>query len=313
MNDLISKKQDNPKYRPLQHCNENGFFDGIDIFKTLYKGRPSENSLTFTNNPQKAKEAIKKAFGITDPTFEEMFREACSGKGMEERRIATLHSSSLLSMLFFHSVNEDNPITIDCGNGEKGRFTAKRFEYQNPIVPGHPSNIDVMLTDTDRAVTLFLESKYSEYLDNGKYSEISREVYLKYYEELLPTLESIGLTMKKNGTEFFDLCAPSGRTLHYAGGIKQMISHWLGAIIYAEGHKDETVMLGETVFDFGEDSVGALRKYKNDYAILAKGLNKSSRTPSNLLALPEIMTYQQLFENNPHYSIQKRIVEYYNL
>lgn len=298
---------DNKKYKPFQTCNKTGFFDGLSVINTPYKGEPSENSLMFAGEPEKA---IRKAFDISILSFSDSFVEACSGDVNEKRRITTLHSSSLLSLLFFHSVSINNPITI-CGR----QFTAKRFEHPNHITPGHCSNIDVRLTDTDRAFTLFLESKYSEYLDNGKYSGISSEVYLDYYNDqnLHSALERIGLTVKETGSESFDLCAPSGRTLHYAGGIKQMISHWVGALIYANEHKKETVWLGEIVYDFGMEQAVTLERYKKDYSALVEGLNNSKYKPDNLFVLPELMTYQQLRHSNPDYKIPARIEEFYNL
>lgn len=311
MNKLIKEKNGNPKYKPFQSCNDRGFFDDIQIIETLCKNnKPSKNSLMFAGEPEAA---IRNAFKITDPGFTDMFNEACSGEAMEERRIATLHSSSLLSLLFFHPVNGDNPIRVESGTGITGSFVAKRFEHKNPITPGHCSNIDVRLDDKDGNITLFLESKYSEYLTNGKYSEISREVYLEYYRELLPTLERIGLTIREKDDEFFELCAPSGRTRHYAGGIKQMISHWIGAIGYARQNESESVWLGEIVFDFGEEQKNTLEKYKNDYSILAEGLKNSKYKPANLLVLPKLITYQELYGNNRQYNILKRIEEYYEL
>lgn len=309
MNELVRDKYENPKYRPFQTCNEKGFFNGISIKKTPYKNEESENSLMFDGEPETA---IRNAFKITDSFFSQSFREACSGDGMEKKRIATLHSSSLLSLLFFHTVNNENAIQIDCGKGTKGCFTGKKFEHQNEIKPGHCSNIDVKLNDNKNKITLFLESKYSEYLSNGKYSGISNEVYLDYYKDILQILEKIGLTIRQKDDQSFDLCARKGYTKHYAGGIKQMISHWIGAISYAHLHEDETVRLGEIVYDFGNEQSKSLERYENDYAILAGGLNNSRFTPKNLLVLPQLMTYQSLYIANPGYKILSRIEEYYD-
>ncbi len=49
-------------------------------------------------------------------------------------------------------------------------FTESVFEYKSPVLDGkrHPSNIDVVLLGKDKddkKVALFLESKFSEYID----------------------------------------------------------------------------------------------------------------------------------------------------
>lgn len=61
---------------------------------------PEEDALT----------ALKRVFSIKDCNFDAKFGQACSGFGREERRIATLHSSSLCALLFFYNVTKEHPL-----------------------------------------------------------------------------------------------------------------------------------------------------------------------------------------------------------
>ena len=85
---------------------------------------------------------------------------ACGGSGQEERRITTLHSSSLCALLFFYNVTDNHPLTIK----GVGTFKESVFEFRSPVRDEeHPSCMDVVLIGEDeehKPLVLFLESKF---------------------------------------------------------------------------------------------------------------------------------------------------------
>jgi hypothetical protein len=186
---------------------------------------------------------LTEIFGIEDKDdrFKDKLREACSGSGSEQRRITTLHSSSLCALLFFYNVSKENPLTLKIDSKEI-TFKDVLFEFQNAVIK-NPSNVDVVLLgeikEEKKKVILFLESKFSEYLSNGN-TNIS-DSYLKeecpigceiYNNE--QNLSKLGIEFKKEKEEKV-LNKDNKYTLqqttkekYYIHGIKQMISHYIG-------------------------------------------------------------------------------------
>ena len=137
------------------------------IIKTIFRGSPSDSSFSFDNNGDFSKENHEKVlvdtFGIKNKDlFHEKFNMAISGAGLENRRILTLHSSSLCALLFFYSCSI-NPITIALNDNTTATFSKVFFEWRNKVLTSD-SNIDVVLYSPDSNILLFLESKFSEYI-----------------------------------------------------------------------------------------------------------------------------------------------------
>ena len=146
----------------LYHFFENEKFwadSPVDVLQTIWRERESENSLCFTQSiePQEQEEVLRKAFGLGDEdNFSEKFKEATGGRGNEGRKIMTLHSSSLLSLLCFYNVTDKHPLILSLADGnEKKSFTESLFEVQNDVTyayrnndskfKSNPSNMDVVL------------------------------------------------------------------------------------------------------------------------------------------------------------------------
>ncbi len=197
--------------------------------------------------------------------FDNKFMQACGGSGKEYLKIAKMHSSSLCALLFFYGVSEGKNLTLEL-NGKDYVFYESVFEYKSPVFDKmSPSNMDVVLLGNNKdnkneKVVLFLESKFSEYIDHqkkygknknkktGKNKGISKE-YLSnnsskeiYHKE---SLEKIGLERKSvingeyNDTDDFELCATCSKDLFYIQGIKQMISHYVGVKKVLSSLRDE--------------------------------------------------------------------------
>ena len=235
---------------------------------------------------------------------------------MEGRRIRTLHSSSLISLLCFHGVSDSKPLLLEL-NGSKTEFTEVNFEVKNPVGTDelgreHESNIDVVLfghsLQSGRPVILFLESKFSEYLHWGSYNSISQYVYGDIY-----SLLDKNKTLDRMGLKYQDGClsAIKGYTHHYAGGIKQMVSHYLGVNNITEKYKGHEIYLGEIIYKFPEAIDEAHRKFKDYtglYKILAEGLNELS--DERFKIVNQCMTYQEVFKA---FNLDKRVRTFYSL
>jgi hypothetical protein len=315
----------NPIYSLFDNDEVKAILSNCSIEKTIWRDDiKSERSLCLkTDNPKDPSDIIA-TFDLNPQSFEEKFKKAAiEGDGQEFRRIRTLHSSSLICLLCFYGISEQKPLYLNL-DGHDIKFTESLFEVKNPIgnhEEGKPSNIDVVLSGKDiitgKKAVLFLESKFSEYLSWGKHSKISDQVYGNTYKELINggTLERMKLKYgpMKDEQLYYELTSNKGRTYHYAGGIKQMISHFLG-VKTVSGNAEYTdcdIYLGEILFKF-EDSIDAKQRKFNDYAelykILSEGLNTISE--SRFKVVSQILTYQEVFRD---YELDNAVRTFYSL
>ena len=317
----------NPLYRFFE---ENDFWNNCTatIEKTIWQGKESENSLCFSQSTN-SKEQVEKLISIFRPQKEETFRnkfeEEVGGNGNEGRKIMTLHSSSLLSLLCFYNVTKDHPLTLSIPEVDGGKdiaFTESKFEVKNDLTYSYkgdhskiensnPSNMDVVLKSGQ--YTLFLESKFSEYLKNGLVAGIKNDVYTKIFEDLKDFLKENKLKCEdEDGKDTFKLRANSGNTKNYLAGIKQMISHFMAVCNYANTHS-EKVILGTILYKFEPDIDNKLHfdNYVKLYGKLVDALNeiKGQKVP-NLILLHAPLTYQEVFNKN---FLDEKVAAYYKL
>lgn len=325
----------------------------IENTRNLKDSKPSRNSYCFSGEMDKHGELLMDIFGITDKekeVFKEKFAMAVSGSGQELLKIGTLHSSSLCALLHFYNVTEVNPLTLSLGTDKKQRtaeFTKSVFEFKSPVII-NPSNMDVVLIGKDiesgEDIVLFLESKFAEYYTSAstKCEGISQK-YLdnKYGSDLYKdnVLTRLGLKRNINDTKNFELVSMSEP--FYIGGIKQMISHYIGirnvlnknyfsekdpdnnskqkevedVIEKGNGGEGAIVILGEIVFDrfIGDLELkpglkcGAI--YSQKYEILADEIGKLIKNEKRFEILKKEMGYS-LFVSNPH-KMEDRIRQFY--
>ena len=344
MGDIDFEKM-NSKRRALYECMWRNLKPDFPVEKTMYQGKPSNNSYTFKGayetGSKKCRETLMKIFEIKDKElFDEKFGLSISGSGQELKRIATIHSSSLCTLLFFYSVSEEHPLELNIG-GIDYVFHYSHFEYQNIVIEGRqPSNMDVVLVGIEKnsceKVVFFLESKFSEYYDRpGKKMEIAKE----YLQDTCPIGQRIyrsewfkdvisGLDEHADDSKFviyFDKSC-------YLEGIKQMISHYIGVVNRwkTPGEKDEIakaikngakVLLGEILFT---DRIGDLllskevtyfSSYSEKYQQLAAGLNKDilrNGMQGKISVLPELLSYD-LFKKLDFITDEKVKEFYFNM
>ncbi len=90
----------------------------LDAFKGKYdktsinqSGKSeSDNSYSFISSDGNKRATLNQLFHTE--ISEDHWKQAVNGKGHENHRILTMHSSALLSLLFFHAVYERNPLFI---------------------------------------------------------------------------------------------------------------------------------------------------------------------------------------------------------
>lgn len=276
---------------------DNKFLNNTQWEYTLWRGQKSSWSKSFTDIKGDKCSSLKEIFGIKDKTFEEKFNEAISG--LERHKIMTLHSSSLLALMLFHSVSEENPIHF-CINGKVVAFTNVQFEVKNTVDErdsNTKSNVDIVLSGS--GYTLYLESKFSEYLDSRTKNISNTGYYKNIFERLGICLEQAGLKID------MDKICIKGRG-KYCEGPKQMISHYLGIKTYVKTDQSH-VVLGEILFDFGKLSKNKLDSYKDIYKSLKVGLENCAKDDGINLIINDLTTYQQVFQLKENQTFLERL------
>lgn len=283
-------------------------FGSVDIIKTpitpnkkTFKTE-SDTSYSFQQRPNEdKKKCIERIFKIDLSNIPD---------NKIDHRITTIHSSALAALLCFHNISEYNPLSIEL-NGQTYTFVKAKIEYPNKCMEkGGRSKIDVALFGKDEKVVLFLEAKFSEYLDSE-----CKEISAQYKKEplfsnsdILPSnLEFIGLEDEKP-LKIISKQRGKGR---YREGIKQMLCHYIGATHYIK-ENPQKVFIGTLLFDFGERFKTEFDDYQTMYKELAINLNSLPEKRIELLS--EVISYQTIFrfENNIRILPQK-VRCFYNL
>ena len=311
------------------------YFDHINLFNKLkkegrivntpYQNTVSENSFCFNvgmkpSNSDEYKErllqTIKDVFGITKDSFDGKFYKAIEGAGQEWKTLNVFHSSSLLALLCFYDVSEQNPLSINI-EGVKCKFTSSEFEVSNIIGrdkrgKDYSSHIDVKLTGTcgEKCVSLYLESKFSEYVNQRENTSFSyTEDYNSIYTKLQGKIKDLDINI---GCDKITLVQTnSKRPVQYWEGFKQMVSHYLGM----KNCKDQSdlIYLGEIVYDFRpfkDMQNDFYEDYREIYKQLVDTLEDIETEPQKFKVGKNLLTYQGVFES---FNLDERVRELYNL
>ena len=276
-------------------------------------------------------QSIKDVFGITDPLFDECYNQVVNGEGHEGKKINSLRSSSLLGLLVFYPIRLGQIMALETIiNGEQIAFSFNRVVFEKPNQVFHPtrglSSIDVALYGTANGedCVLFLESKFTEYLQRKNmvkgYKEgvLSYPIswgYAPYYKQIMSDFPGIVVSYTENkGIELF------GNDQHYCEGIKQMISHYIGATHSDELIKDGIkVYLGTILYDFAAtgtvDDGTIIGDYKQSYQEIAKRLNAFTDSVHcrNLVVIEDAFTYQSFLKQAKGFSLEQSVKDYYSL
>lgn len=312
-----------------QYLSDNGsrsiypdFFCGRslpgEVERKLYKSKPSSSSYEFVHNGKDSIcDVLIANFGINDPVKQDLFRikyeEAIGGDGHEWRRICTLHSSSLLALLFFYSVSKENMLIINI-NGIDYIFDKSDFEVKTKVSAGHNSNMDVVLESSRDKVKLYLECKFSEYLSSGKVSNISKVYFDKYKDLELYNANSIDHLIFSYKNKVTTISQDAQSKGYYCQGIKQMLSHYISIRTQSDRKNNTTqaepykIFLGEILFEF-QGKQEKMQKYEQVYESLANKLN-------NINSHVEMLKQNLIYQRISHDFIQKlepKIRDFYKL
>lgn len=326
-------------------------WDSVDcISTTVLTSKNNKDSRAFCLLPEEdTLTALKRVFSIKDCGFDAKFEQACSGSGQEERRIATLHSSSLCALLFFYNVTKEHPLKLYVEGVGDVMFRDVVFEYQNCVIEdANPSNMDVTLLGecNGKKVILFLESKFSEYITGVQRKLNINRAYLQ--EEISRNLYENWQWDKDVRVDDKEFSVSVSDHNVYLGGLKQMISHYVGVRKFERGlHKlrngqsvgkdlyDVTnnankqavqqkvrefafdanviIVLGSILFDVYENDEEhlELQRYEELYTKLMAQLSEDAvQCSSDLLVLTEFYTYQEIFKDKKDWST-KAIYKFY--
>ena len=281
----------------------------------LQPNKESKWSKSFCEDKEGKCSTLIEVFDIKSADlFRTKFNEAATG--LERSRILTLHSSSLAALLLFHAVSDKNPIWIPIA-GEYKKFTEVKFEVKYSVDDTdkkNKSNIDILLSGEDasgKKNVLFLESKFSEYLESGTAKISGREYYQTIYKTIYESLKDKDLKMEIGGLNS-DVIYLKGPGL-YCKGIKQMVSHYLGLRTeYNRANssiKVKNIVLGEILFDFGDASDQMFKSYKDIYSSLKDALEQIVKDDKIKLTINNIITYQEIFELEENREYLERLPE----
>lgn len=208
--------------------------------------------------------------GKMSEEFVKMFME---GDGNElVSKACAVHSSSILGYNFFHWISESKPLTIEFID-KAVSYTNVRFEVKMRVLKrsSRPANMDIVLTNKNGDI-LFIESKFLEYLNSGKFS-IS-ETYQKAdsyycYGNDWSSFISILKTVYNDKNQYYD-------------GIKQEITHTIALNNWANGNsvikvippysEDKDIRFINLVFKPNEKYGQEFEAFSN-YVILYGGLH----------------------------------------
>ena len=225
--------------------------------------------------------------------FEKMFLEGDGGE--LETKACAPHSSSMLGYNFFHWISKRYPVVID-----GIAYNKVWFEVKIPVLKGTKcANMDIVLSN-ENGDWLFIESKFLEYLECGKF-EIS-DTYKnsdKYF---------------CNGNKWSHFISNYKTDIkqQYWQGIKQEICHLIGLTNWLEGKsnlKQESSNLDEKYNKKGKvtfvnlvfepnkdkflDEFNKFDAYRKLYNIFYEEI-KDKLIPQNLTM--EFKSYSQLWE-----------------
>lgn len=277
------------------------------------------------------KKDIAEVFEIKDSLFRESYDAVVNGEGNEIKKIKSIRSSSLLGLLAFYKVHSGKRIKLQInidGTIVNFVFSEVVFEKTNRVF--HPSlglsSIDIALygTANGEACVLYLESKFTEYLErkdmdvkiNDK-KEVVYPISSKYssfYKQNIRNIPGLSITVEENKGVALK---SSDEEQHYCEGIKQMVSHYIGAQNSDDRFKGLKVFLGTILFDFSvydcnvDKNRSILDNYSKMYMELAKRLN--SLGTEGLYVFEKPFTYQDFFSNDQEYRLDKAVKEYYQL
>lgn len=298
-----------------------------------YLKKQNTKSFAFTD-------CVARVFGLQSKEFCTAFHEVTTGEGAEKDKISTIHSSSLLGLLAFYKMKFDNQrMRIKLGD-TNFCFDRVVFERTNPVFSKSVglSSIDIALygTANGKPAVLYLESKFSEYLERKESKSPDKNKQYQVYYEALSNFIGEDNSGKEITFKYEDgkLIVSSSKP-HYCEGIKQMISHYIGAL-NSDDRKDYDIYIGSILFDFENTELKCSKDFKNEghysdycsiYQKLVQEFKRSKEKFENIeppkfikrdsshsvTILPKIISYKDFFDQVELYELDDVVKKYYCL
>jgi hypothetical protein len=252
------------------------------------------------------------------------------GDGNEKEYFYTTISSSRLVYLCFYSWMKSNGgVSVKLEDGEPPvLFKSYYLEAKNEVESDDwPSNVDVLLVSEDSKILLYLESKFTEYIS---YAKDEASVSKAYFDDV--ELKALMADLVMRG--FLDGKPVSYHRVissTYPGGIKQMISHFVG-VCKGPSPRDidhetisglwkgaERIYLGSIIYEFSDANFAeycgchkALADVLNAHCFGDKvhGNESDGVIPGKIKVIEQPFTYQELAGSN---SLTEDVAEYYRL
>jgi hypothetical protein len=169
-----------------------------------------------------------------------------------------------------------------------------------------------MLVSEDESQILCLESKFIEYIRDTSTIYRVPKSYIAAYGKI-----NLNAYVGEVLQDSFFLQLPSASRndtqKKYYGGIKQLISHYIGMTnepndkrLNAIWEKSKVILLGTVLFKF-KDGEAYLNDYTQLYQDLAKRLNAKV---GKVQMLGKVITYQDL-ERNGNLNLPEKVKQYY--
>jgi hypothetical protein len=272
-----------------------------------------------------------------------------AGDGDEGTHFFSEVSSSRMCFLFFASLGKG--ITLNL-KGKKITFTKSYLEVKNTVIRyNNPSNVDVLLVSDDGKNLLYLESKFTEYICNGgKRDKKEAQLGKSYFysdKEYTPLIDFLSGETDSNDKKFISKQSgdvtdgePQAKRHMYYGGLKQMISHFIG-VWQGPSKKDsqhdelmklwkgaDKIYLGTILFELEDKTKDSKERYfdlySEAYKKLAQSLNEfknefkkekqGDKVLKNITVIEKPLTYQELLDENPHLgTIEEKVKQFYHL
>lgn len=298
-------------------------------------------SILFNEDYISSKYAAQFSINEDRDKFEKAFRIVTEGVGNEISKINSVTSSSLLSLLFFFKLFENNSDDLDVRvPGINLTFKKAFFEVRNNVVV-FPSCIDIVLVGEDGSL-LFLESKFTEFIDYRSSSESYGISYLNLYNQMQEIFSAGDLKVKEDKAKTV-LYTEDGEK--YIDGIKQSISHLIGLVkgpqevvngVYDEKYLNSykeaffnapKLFYGSILFNpnnLNPDADVYFTEYKSLYekvignngdAIVKEiAIWCDKHEYPNIEVLKHPLTYQTLLANNDQYkeTLPEKVKKFYN-
>lgn len=287
------------------------------------------------------KEYFEKLFDIKIDCHD--YDTAVSGEGSEFKKIDTICSSALQSLLIFAGISKENPIVFEL-KGKRIKFIKAYFEYKNRVIH-RPSSVDVVLVSEQKDL-LFIESKLLEPIKDSEkegkpvvgisyFYKNEENGYQKSLQLTKENLDELAIdyppqygTKEKPETQKYKINPLAEGKYVYSEGIRQTLSHIIGIkniddpddncsreLSHINPRSKHFITIVNNLPDYPTKYESyAEQKLKDFKKHVDSVVDLLEDKVSGFVTLHKVISYQELYEVNHEFFDTKSIVtEFYRL